>query len=745
MDADKANLGQTALSIEGMNCASCVAHVEKAIRAVAGVESCQVNLARGRAVVKYVPERTDPACLARAVTDAGYSAQPYKAGAEASQSEQDRLQRHRRVARQWLIRAGVGLALWAPVEATHWILHWASHHPPGWMLWWSLAAGTLALVLVGGGFYRSAWAGLRSGVANMDALIAMGATVAWGYSLVAFAGWKLAAWQVLPDVYFMEAAGLLALISLGHWLEARARDKAGSAIGQLMELSPPLALVRAEDGSFNMTPVAEVKRGDAVLVRPGDRVAVDGVVIDGESDVDQSMLTGESVPVPRRVGDEVSAGTANTSGRLVVRATRVGSETALTRIIELVETAQSSKPPVQRLADRIAAVFVPAVLGIAFFTALGWCGWGLWQGWEPSRIAGMAAKSACSVLIIACPCALGLAVPATLMVGIGRGARRGILIRDIDALQEAEKIDTVVLDKTGTVTTGKPVVVALKPAAGVSEHDLLRLAASAEQFSEHPLGKAIVRHARDQGIELAELEAFTGVAGKGVRAEIGGKAVLAGSAELLRGNGVSVLEADGSQGASSRVHVAADGAHLGWMDLADAPKSDSASAIAALHGMGLRTLLLTGDGAEISRNIAACVGIDEVRAGLRPEDKAAVIAELRKTRRVAMVGDGVNDAPALAAADLGIAMGAGSDIAKETGGIVLTGSSLEGIAVSIRLSRATMRKIRQNLFLAFAYNVLAIPLAAAGLLNPLVAAGAMALSDITVIGNALRLRKSRIE
>ncbi|MGA2496177.1 MAG: heavy metal translocating P-type ATPase [Tepidisphaeraceae bacterium] len=734
---------EAALSVEGMDCASCVAHVEKALLGLEGVKSCRVNLARGRAVVEYAADRTNPAAMAEAVTHIGYPARPEEIGANAARAEHERLERQREVAKGWLFRAAIGVALWLPVEATHWALHLGSaHHMPAWMLLWSLLAGTLAILFVGGGFYRGAWAGLRNRTTNMDTLIAMGSTVAYGYSLVALAGWKLGWWPHLPELYFMEATGLLALISVGHWLEARAREKAGTAIRGLMDLAPATALVRQTDGQFVEIPVGEITRGERVLVRPGDRIAVDGVVTEGGSEVDESMLTGESMPAAKRAGDAVTAGTANQSGRLVVKATRIGSETALAQIIGLVETAQSAKPPVQKLADRVAAVFVPAVLGIALATAVAWYAWGLAHGWKPEDTWGMLARAACSVLIIACPCALGLAVPAALMVGLGRGAQRGILIRDIDALQQAETIDTVVLDKTGTVTEGRPAVVAVRPTNGVAEQELLRLAAGAEQFSEHPLGKAIVKEAERRGIALPDLGAFTSVSGLGVAATVQGRRILAGSVELLREEGIAVQE---PAGAATRVHVAADSVYAGHVELADRVKADSADAIAALHAMGLRTVLLTGDRKAIAEQIAREIGIDDVRAEVRPEGKAAVIAELRSARRVAMVGDGVNDAPALAAADLGIAMGGGSDIAKETGGIVLVSSSLMGIVTAIRLSQATMRKIRQNLFLAFAYNVLAIPLAALGMLNPLIAAGAMALSDVTVIGNALLLKRARID
>jgi Cu+-exporting ATPase len=742
---DVRTLAEATLTVDAMTCASCVAHVEKAALHVPGVAACRVNLASGRAAVQFDPAQATPQQVAAAISAAGYPAALTDAA------------RNQKPATPWLRRAIVGLVLWLPLELTHWLLRIFSphHHPQGdihdWMTWAALASSTIAIVYIGGAFYASALRALRRSASNMDTLIAMGATVAYGYSLVAVVGHWLGLWGTPEAIYFLEASGLLTLISLGHWLEAHARQSAGNAIRALMTLAPPTALRLDDAGRQEEIPAADVRVGDRILIRPGDVAPVDGIVIGGQSAMDESMLSGEPLPVPKKTGDEVIGGTLNDQGRLTIRATRVGSETALAQIVRLVEAAQSAKPPVQQLADRIAAVFVPAVLAIALVTAGGWYLHGAWNGWPAGRTWAALANAACSVLIIACPCALGLALPAAMMVGTGMGARRGILIRDIDALQHAESVDTVVLDKTGTITVGRPSVASVSTADGSSEDEVLSLAASAEQFSEHPLAKAIVAQARSSGVAIVEPRTFANEPGLGVTAEIEGRKVLIGSVAWLQQHGLAATpEADGT---CVLVALVQDGVarRLGAIRFADAVKPESAAAIAELHRMNLRTLLLSGDTPAAAHAVARLVGIDDVRAGVRPAEKAQVITALRQMPHqgrksvVAMVGDGMNDAPALAAADLGIAIGSGSDVAKETGGIVLISGHLDGIAAAIRLSRATMRTIRQNLFLAFIYNVLAIPLAALGVLNPLIAAAAMALSDVTVLGNALRLRRAKLD
>jgi Cu+-exporting ATPase len=759
---------QATLDVEGMTCASCVAHVQKAARAVPGVRSVEVNLARGKAAITFDRDQANPKQIGDAITKAGYSATPHDTGMDTGAAETKRLQRQTSEARAWLRRALAGVVLWLPLELFHWATQLlGSHHlsmPAQHMVmgWASLVLSTISIVYIGSAFYASAFRALKMWTSNMDTLISLGASVAYGYSLIYFLGGLVGFLPPpsLHELYFMDATGLLALISLGHWLEARARQSAGSAIRQLLDLAPSIALRLDEQGEPHPVPSAQLQVGDRVLVRPGDRIPADGTVVEGRSSVDESMITGEPLPVTRTPGDNVVGGTVNQDGRLTVRVTHTGSQTALAQIVQLVEHAQSSKPPVQKLADQVAGVFVPALLAIAILTGIGWYAWGSAHGWAAGTTWGHIANAVCSVLIIACPCALGLAVPTALMVGTGRGAKKGILIRDIDALQKAEKIDTVVLDKTGTVTQGKPAVHEIISLNGTTSDEILRLAAAAEQFSEHPLARAILAAAKGRGIKFPDPESFNNEPGLGVVAEVEGTRLLVGSSFLLKHHGENAEVPNGTPGGThvfvARQHPDGRIERLGMISIADQIKPDSVKAIDELHRLKLRTVLLTGDNRAAAEAVAKQVGIDDVRADVRPGEKAAVIRELqsgsnRKSQivnrkfHIAMVGDGINDAPALAQADLAIAIGGGSDIAKETGDIVLVSGSLAGVATAIRLSRATMRKIRQNLFLAFIYNVLAIPLAAFGLLNPLIAAGAMALSDVTVIGNALLLRRTKID
>lgn len=740
------------LLIEGMDCASCVAHVEKAAKSVGGVSECSVSLATGRASVEFDPDQTTPAVIASAITESGYPASP--ADTDAAAGETKRLEKTRVEAKRWLVRAIVGFALWLPVELTHWIGNLTEQHWHGWLDPVSLVAATLAMGYLGVGFYAGAIRGLRARTTNMDTLIAMGTTVAYLYSLVAFVGARMDMWSTMPPLYFMEATGILALISLGHWLEASARAKAGSAIGELMRLSPTIAFKMESDNPADAVkvPVSSLHSGDRVLVRPGDRVPIDGIVLSGTSHVDEAMISGEPMPVSRTVGQEVIGATINLDGYLQIRVAKVGAETTLAQIVAMVERAQAQKPPVQRLTDRIAAYFVPAVLLTALGTGIGWYMQDSSRYIPSNEMWGHIANAVCSVLIIACPCALGLAVPAAVMVGLGRGARRGILIRDIDALQRAEKIRTIVFDKTGTLTNGKPIVAdVISLEHSITPDEVLQIAASAELYSSHPLGAAIVNRAREIGMKIAEPAGFTNEPGLGVAARIGDKTYLVGSEALLRSKGKLTSGYPPQAADRTLAHVGIqnpDGTvdRFGLIVVTDELKPDSAEALATLRKRKMETVLLTGDSRAAATSVARAVGIEDIHADIRPEGKAAIIKQLQETGvKVAMVGDGINDTPALAQADLGIALGSGSDIAKETGQIILVSPSLKNVAVAMRLSRATMWMIRQNLFLALVYNVIAIPMAAMGKLNPLIAAGAMALSDISVLANSLRLMRKKID
>ena len=769
------------LGVDGMTCMGCVSSVTKALRAVPGVRGVDVNLPRGRATVEFDPDAISADDVAVALTAAGYPSH-VEAGGDGSVHQQRAAEAERRASAAahggaWKRRAIVGLILWLPVEATHWTLAILGHGHAGltWMTWIGVAIGTLLTLYIGTAFFRSAWRALVRGGTNMDTLISLGGGTAFLYSTVALTGHLTLGWP-LAELYFMEAAGLFTLISLGHWLEGVARDKAGDAIRALLDLSPQVALrlpperrgvslgiagQRATPDEPAEVPASELKVGDRVLVRPGTRVPADGRVESGAGGVDESMLTGEPLPIRKSSGDEVIGGTLNVDGGLVVRVTAAGADSTLAGIVKLVEKAQASKPPVQRLADRISAVFVPSVLAIALVTLATWLIVGYSRDWGTAATWGRAMNATCSVLIIACPCALGLAVPAAIMVGVGRGARRGILLRDVDALQRARAIDTVVFDKTGTLTTGKPEVVGIdvtsnegtpvSPAlAGVAnDSDLLHLAASLESQSEHPLAQAIVREARARNLTPQTPADFRNEPGLGVEATLDGRTYRVGHADFALAGADTPRSEDADS--ATLVHVVDHTESprlLGTIRLADAPKPDAADVVRSLRSMGLAVHLLTGDRRHAATAVADRVGIDarNVHADTRPGGKSAVIQHLKSQgKTVAMVGDGVNDAPALAAADLGVAVGGGSDAAKEAGGVVLVGDDLRQLVAAVRLSRATMTKIKQNLFLAFVYNVIAIPLAAFGLLSPIIAAGAMALSDVSVLGNALLLRRTRID
>ncbi|MDR6872286.1 Cu+-exporting ATPase [Bosea sp. BE125] len=623
---------------------------------------------------------------------------------------------------------------------------------PAMSNWAQLLIATPVVLWAGWPFFARGWTSLVNRSLNMFTLIALGTGVAWGYSVVA-----TVAPGVFPPafrghggavaVYFEAAAVITVLVLLGQVLELRAREQTSGAIKALLELAPTIARRLRADGGDEEVALDQVKVGDHLRVRPGDRVPLDGQVLEGRSNIDESMVTGEPLPVVKTAGASVIGGTLNGQGAFVMRADKVGHDTMLAQIVQMVAKAQRSRAPIQRLADLVAAWFVPAVVAIAVAAFAAWAFWGP----QPAMVYGLIA--AVSVLIIACPCALGLATPMSIMVGVGRGARMGVLIKNAEALERMEKVDLLVVDKTGTLTEGKPRVTAIRPVAGLPEDELLRLSASLEQASEHPLAAAIVAAAGERGLGLDKVEDFDSPTGRGVIGKVAGRAVVLGNAEYLSGIGIDVAaletEADAlRRDGATALLVAIDGNAAGVIAIADPIKATTPSAIAALRDAGIRVVMLTGDNLTTARAVAARLGIDEVRAQVLPEDKGRIVAEFRAQGRVvAMAGDGVNDAPALAAADVGIAMGTGTDVAMESAGVTLLRGDLAGIVHARKLSQATMSNIRQNLFFAFAYNAAGIPVAAGLLypftgllLSPILAAAAMALSSVSVIANALRLR-----
>jgi Cu+-exporting ATPase len=585
---------------------------------------------------------------------------------------------------------------------------------------------------VGWRFYRGAWSALRGGSANMDVLVALGTSMAYGYGAVVTALGLHG-----QHVYFEASAAVITLVLLGKLLEARARGRTSEAIEQLLRLQPDRVRVE-RDGSVATVSLDQVARGDIVLVGPGERIAVDGVVAQGDSSVDESLLTGESLPVDKHAGSRVYAATQNLDGALRVQAAHVGAGTRLAEIVRLVEAAQGSRAPIQQLADRVSAVFVPAVMAVSIVTFLAW--------WLVAGDFAQAWISAVAVLVIACPCALGLATPAAIMVGTGRGAQAGILIRDAAALERAGKIRILALDKTGTITEGKPAVTGVLAAPGVREDELLQAAASLEQASEHPVARAIVAHASQRGFPPRPVTGFRALAGLGIVAELDGAKAGAGSPRFAQAQGAPIdaqaVEGLARDGASV-IAVFSGSRTLGYVALADRPRAGSAAAVRQLGALGIEVHMLTGDGEAAARAIAREVGIEHVRSGVLPADKAASLQALKAGGIVGMAGDGINDAPALAAADVSFAMASGADVAMESADVTLMRSDLRGVADAISLSRATSRRIRQNLFLAFVYNVLGIPLAAIGWLSPVIAGAAMALSSVSVVGNALLLKRWR--
>lgn len=691
--------------VTGMSCTGCAATLQKALEDRCGTARVAVSFSSGLATVEgpnlCVSE------IADIVRRRGFGAELVRDSERLNQSDIERTDAARELI--WRRRAAVGISLWLPLEILHWVavsLHWHGV----WMAWMMFSGAAVVLLFAGTEFYRSAWSAARHGGTNMDTLIALGATTAFIYSTMVLL------LQIDQPMYFAESAGLLGIVSLGHWFEAKASLKAGSAVRELLRLQPETSEVRQDDGTYRSIPTMQVIPGDCLLIRPGSRIPVDGEVIDGESSVDQSIVTGESIPIDKEPGDTVVAGAMNLSGQLVLRAAVDGTRTTVCRIAELVQKAQSGRAPIQRLADQVSSVFIPVVLTIAALTLAGW--W--WSGDFPRGVI-----SAVTVLIISCPCALGLATPMAVMVGTGAASQRGILIRTAEALERAGRATKVVFDKTGTITEGHPELTSVCPESGVSEEEMLKFAAAVEQPSEHPVGKAIVRHTLQRGLIIPGVSEFRTVPGHGVTG-------------LVNGRRVTV-----ERGISTAVQITVDGRSFGTFTVRDEPRRDAASAIQRLESGNVRVFMLTGDRAETALHIARQTGISEsnVIAEATPESKAALVRSLGTG--TIMVGDGLNDAAALAAAETGVAMASGTNVAIESASVVIPGDRVSAVVELIELSRATLRTIRQNLFFAFFYNAIAIPVAAFGLLGhhgPLWAALAMGLSDLTVVGNALRLR-----
>ena len=730
------------LAVSGMTCASCVARVERALQRVPGVLTAEVNLATEQARVTRLSGSAPAAALLAALQAAGYGGRDLAQPTDAAAPPAARLGDGARVAIAALLSAPLVLPMLAELFGRHWMLP----------ALWQFVLATPVQFWLGARFYRAGWHALRAGAGNMDLLVAVGTSAAYGLSVAQW--WRSP--DAMPHLYFESAAVVITLVLLGKWLEARAKRQTTEAIRALNALRPATARVRRNGAELEL-PIEQLRLGDAVVVRPGERVPADGTVTEGASHVDESLITGESLPVARQAGDAVTGGAVNAEGLLVLRVTALGAESTLARIVRLVESAQTGKAPIQRLVDRVSAVFVPAVMAVAALAFVGW--------WLAGAPASQALLHAVAVLVIACPCALGLATPTAIMVGTGRAARFGILIKDAQALELAHAVRTVAFDKTGTLTEGRPVLMAVEPAAGELREAVLADAAALQSGSEHPLARAVL-HAQPPGRSTPAATEVQAIAGRGIGGTVAGRRLCLGSERLMReiGADTAALQTQAAtlqqQGRTvswlAELDAAPTARVRALLAFGDAPKPGAAAAIARLRQMGVKTLLISGDNAGAAQAVGRALGIDDVRAEVLPGDKAAVVAALRQGAgdgKVAMVGDGINDAPALAAADVGIAMAGvdasgralGTDAAMQAAGVTLLRGDPMLVAHTIELSRRTTAKIRQNLFWAFAYNVVGIPLAALGLLNPVIAGAAMAASSVSVVTNALLLRRWKPE
>ena len=718
--------------IGGMTCTACSNRVEKALNQIPGVTEANVNVALERADVTAIGGQVDHQMLAIAVSKAGFEPRFQPESEAREQADAEHAEQEKRELRRELTVLSFSIVLTLPLVAqmVAMIAGWDFHLRP----WTELLLATPVQFIIGARFYRAAYQALRAGAGNMDVLVALGTSAAYTYSIYLFA--TLGS-EAAGQLYFEASAVIITLVLLGKFMETRAKRGTTAAIRQLMDLRPETAFVERDGVEIELS-ISDVRNGDTVVIRPGERVPVDGLVLEGRSEIDESLITGESLPVDKTVGEPVTGGSINGTGLLKVTATAIGKDSTLSRIIRLVENAQAGKAPIQRLVDRISAIFVPTVVMIAAVT---FGAWFLSTGnFETALIASV------SVLVIACPCALGLATPTAIMTGTGVAARFGILIKDVEALERAHRLDAIIFDKTGTLTEGHPAVVDMHAITG-DERELLQSVASLQKGSEHPLAKAVLQRARDDKLSLDPVTDFQSVTGSGVNGRVDSRRLISGNEAFMQQNGIDVSSeraraADWEQQGKTVIWVARENALLGIIAIADSLRPESIPAVRRLRDMGVRTLLLSGDAVRVANEIGRQVGVDETHGGIKPDDKANKVQALAAAGfTVGMIGDGINDAPALAAADVGIAMGTGTDIAMETAGVTLMRPDPGLVPAALSVSRATWNKIRQNLFWAFVYNMIGIPFAAAGYLSPTIAGAAMAFSSVSVVSNSLLLRR----